>query len=117
MSRWPPPRSVRPAGRGSGALALVRESLHPLTGAPGDHAKLMELIGDKSVVLIGEASHGTHDFYRERAQITRLLIEHKGFNAVAIEGDWPDAHRVHSFVTASGSQDDMDAVADAAADA
>jgi erythromycin esterase-like protein len=50
-----------------------------------------------------EASHGTHDFYRERALITRRLIEEKGFNAVAIEGDWPDASRVHRFVRRSGT--------------
>src|SRR5437868_12462831 len=71
----------------------------------GNHApygQLLDWIGDRSVVLIGEASHGTHDFYRERGQITRLLIEQKGFNAVAVEGDWPDAHRVHHFVTGSG---------------
>src|SRR5436309_13913950 len=64
-----------------------------------NYAPLLDWIGDRSIVLIGEASHGTHDFYRERAQITRLLIEQKGFTAVAVEGDWPDAHRVHRFVT------------------
>ena len=55
-------------------------------------------------MLIGEASHGTHDFYRERALITQRLIEENGFNAVAIEGDWPDAARVHRFVH-GGSKD------------
>src|SRR5207253_1644651 len=47
---------------------------------------------------IGEASHGTHEFYRTRADITERLIEEKGFNAVAVEGDWPDAYRVNRFV-------------------
>jgi erythromycin esterase-like protein len=46
-------------------------------------------------VLIGEASHGTHEFYRDRADITRLLIAEKGFNAVVVEADWPDAYRVN----------------------
>src|SRR5436309_8637343 len=72
-----------------------------------NYAPLLEWIGDKTVVLIGEASHGTHDFYRERAQITRLLIEQKGFNAVAVEGDWPDAFRVHRFAT--GNSNDANA--------
>ena len=63
---------------------------------------LLEWIGNRSLVLIGEASHDTHDFYRERALITRRLIEEKGFKAVAIEGDWPDAYRVHKFVRGTG---------------
>jgi erythromycin esterase-like protein len=53
-------------------------------------------------VLIGEASHGTHEFYRERAQITKRLIVEKGFTAVAVEADWPDAYRVNRFVRGTG---------------
>jgi len=68
----------------------------------------MELIGDASLVLIGEASHGTHEFYRERAQITKRLIKEKGFTAVAVEADWPDAYRVNRYVQGIGS--DADAV-------
>lgn len=59
---------------------------------------LMEEIGDARVVLLGEATHGTHEFYRTRALITRRLIEEKGFRAVAIEGDFPDAARVHRWI-------------------
>ena len=58
-------------------------------------------------MLLGEASHGTHEFYRERAQITKRLIEEKGFTAVAAEADWPDAYRVNRYVR-NGS-DDVDA--------
>jgi erythromycin esterase-like protein len=58
----------------------------------------MELIGDSRFVLLGEASHGTHDFYYTRAQITEWLIEEKGFAAIAVEADWPDAHRVNRYV-------------------
>jgi erythromycin esterase-like protein len=50
------------------------------------------------VVLLGEASHGTHEFYRERARITRRLITEKGFGAVVVEADWPDAYRVNRYV-------------------
>ena len=59
---------------------------------------LFELIGDATVVLLGEASHGTRDFYATRAEITRRLIEQRGFTAVTIEGDWPDAYRVNRYV-------------------
>jgi protein-L-isoaspartate(D-aspartate) O-methyltransferase len=63
-----------------------------------DLAPLMARIGEAGVVLIGEASHGTSEFYRMRDRITRALIEEKGFRFVAIEGDWPDAARVDHYV-------------------
>lgn len=55
-------------------------------------------MGDAHFVLIGEASHGTHEFYKHRAEITKRLLREKGFHAVAAEADWPDAHRVNRFV-------------------
>lgn len=61
-----------------------------------------------SIVLIGEASHGTRDFYAMRADLTRRLIADHGFRAVTLEADWPDAFRVHRYVT--GRSDDRDAV-------
>jgi len=70
----------------------------PLDGSTSDYDDFLTLLGDARFVLLGEASHGTHEFYRERARITRRLIEEKGFGAVAIEGDWPDAYRVNRFV-------------------
>ncbi len=83
---------------------LVRQSAHLLTGSAQDYDPLMDLIGDACFVLIGEASHGTHEFYRERAEITKRLIQEKGFTAVAVEADWPDAYRVNRYVR--GSNDD-----------
>src|SRR6059036_1789640 len=80
----------------------VRHAAHPLVGAAQDYDPLLELIGDARFVLIGEASHGTHEFYRERAQITKRLIAEKGFTAVAVEADWPDAYRVNRYVRAVG---------------
>lgn len=82
------------------AVARLAE---PLSTDPRSYDGLMALIGDARLVLIGEASHGTHEFYAERAAITRRLIEEHGFAAVCIEGDWPDAHRVHEFVQGVGS--------------
>ncbi|WPG38873.1 erythromycin esterase family protein [Variovorax sp. EBFNA2] len=84
-------------------LDTLRSAAHRLDGTARDHDALLELIGDAHFVLLGEASHGTHEFYRERAAITRRLIAEKGFHAVAIEGDWPDAYRVNRFVRGTGN--------------
>src|SRR4051812_7734110 len=65
---------------------------------PGDLNVLIDRVGDARVVLIGEASHGTHEFYAWRAQLTRRLIEEKAFSFVAVEGDWPDCARVDAAV-------------------
>jgi erythromycin esterase-like protein len=59
-------------------------------------------------VLLGEASQGTHEFYRARAELTRRLIEEKGFNLVAVEADWPDAYRVNRWVRGMGSDADAE---------
>ena len=63
-----------------------------------DLEPLMQRIGDRRIVLIGEASHGTSEFYRFRARLTRQLIERQGFTFVSIEGDWPDAARIDHYV-------------------
>ena len=87
---------------------LVRDASHPLTGADTDYDPLLEFLGDAHFVLLGEASHGTHEFYRQRAKITKRLIQEKGFTAVAVEADWPDAYRVNKYVRGQG--EDADAV-------
>ena len=79
-------------------IAAISDAASRLTGAPGDFDPLMALVGDARYVLIGEASHGTHEFYRIRAEITKRLIREKGFRAVAVEADWPDAYRVNRYV-------------------
>src|SRR5436305_4217566 len=81
---------------------FVRELALPLSGAANDYDELLELIGDARIVLLGEASHGTHEFYFERAQITKRLIAEKNFTVLAIEADWPDASRVHRYVRGAG---------------
>ncbi len=86
---------------------LLRE-LRPLSGGEDDYEALLERIGDASVVLLGEASHGTHEFYRERARITRRLIEEHGFRGVAVEADWPDAYRVNRYVHGAGEDADAE---------
>ncbi|SCL32640.1 Erythromycin esterase homolog [Micromonospora rhizosphaerae] len=73
----------------------------PLTD-PGDLDVLVDRIGDARVVMLGEASHGTHEFYRWRAELTRRLIAERGFSFVAVEGDWPDCDRVDRSVRCRG---------------
>jgi len=85
----------------------LRMNLHPLHGHASDHDGLIDTIGDARIVLLGEASHGTHEFYRERAALTRRLIIERHFDAVLVEADWPDAYRVNRYVR--GRSDDADA--------
>ncbi|KAA0079520.1 hypothetical protein CIW52_28030 [Mycolicibacterium sp. P9-64] len=84
------------------AADAVRLIALPAPGGVPAPDVLDDLIGDARIVLIGESSHGTHEFYRARADITRWLIEQKGFTGVAAEADWPDAHRVNRFVRGLG---------------
>ncbi len=88
-------------------MGAINRALRPIYDTAGDYDQLLDLIGERRFVLIGEASHGTHEFYRERARITRRLIDERGFTAVAVEADWPDAYRVHRYVT--GRSTDADA--------
>ncbi|MDZ8052989.1 MAG: erythromycin esterase family protein [Aulosira sp. ZfuVER01] len=82
----------------SNLVDAVRRSAYQLTGSTADYDPLMKLIGNARFVLIGEVSHGTHEFYEQRAEITKRLIQEKGFTAVAVEADWPDAYRVNRYV-------------------
>ena len=100
---WPTPGSTRivapPERARPGPVALLREAAEPMPGIEAsDVGSLVERIGSARVVLLGEATHGTSEFYRMRARITRELIEHHGFRVVAIEGDWPDAAQAHRWV-------------------
>ncbi|MBC7471361.1 MAG: erythromycin esterase family protein, partial [Ramlibacter sp.] len=97
-----------PAGSAALLEGLSRD-LIAMPGGPGDHDALLRLIGPARFALLGEASHGTREFYRERAAITRRLIVEKGSTAVAVEADWPDAWRVNRYVR--GLSDDADATA------
>jgi erythromycin esterase-like protein/predicted phosphoribosyltransferase len=93
-------------------LALARrppaarrpETVRPLTGTPSDYDPLVERATAARFVLLGEATHGTEEFYRERAEITKRLVAERGYTAVAVEADWPDAYRVNRFVR--GESDD-----------
>jgi len=86
----------------------IAQAAQPITGAAGDYDGLLDMVGDARFVLLGEATHGTHEFYEQRALITQRLITEKGFNAVAVEADWPDAYRANRYVRGEGN--DTDAV-------
>ena len=85
----------------------IRDVARPLTGKVDDYDPILALVADGPLCLLGEATHGTHEFYRERAEITKQLIKEKGFTAVAVEADWPDAFRVNRYVR--GLSDDASA--------
>ncbi|HJU04064.1 MAG TPA: erythromycin esterase family protein, partial [Nitrospiraceae bacterium] len=84
-------------------VATLTESITPLTGSQADYDPLIAHIGDAAFVLLGEASHGTREFYRERTRITKRLMEEKGFTVIALEADWPDASRVNRYVHHQGT--------------
>src|SRR3979490_371785 len=89
-------------------IKLLRDTAYPLAGSARDYHPLVGRIGEARFALLGEASHGKHEFYRERAEITKRLITEKNFSAVAVEADWPDAYRVNRYVR--GASDDAHAV-------
>ncbi|MGH3462694.1 MAG: erythromycin esterase family protein [Kribbellaceae bacterium] len=89
-------------GQESSLPEVLRSDATPVDDDVPQPEALFDLVGDAHLVLIGEASHGTHEFYAARAAITRLLIERKGFCAVAGEADWPDSYRVNRFVRGRG---------------
>jgi protein-L-isoaspartate(D-aspartate) O-methyltransferase len=104
------------AGAAGVAAAMATERLPTLSDRIADAVEafprledaelgpLLERIGDRRLVLIGEASHGTSEFYRMRARITRELIERRGFTIVAAEADWPDAARIDRWVRGAGDE-------------
>lgn len=94
------------------ALAAVRSAARALSGSADDYDALVEAARGAQFVLLGEASHGTHEFYSARAEITKRLITELGFTAVAVEADWPDAYRVNRYVRSTdGAKDSVDALA------
>jgi erythromycin esterase-like protein len=98
--------------RAAESVDLV-DAAYPLSGASTDYDPLIDLIGNSTHVLLGEASHGTHEFYKARAEITKRLILEKGFNVIGWESDWPDALRINRYVGgASQDQTALEALGD-----
>ncbi len=84
----------------------IRSAAHPIAQVQRNYDSILDLINDAPIVLLGAQTHGTHEFYRVRAEITQRLIEERGFNLVAVEADWPDAYRVNRYIRGIGSDPD-----------
>jgi erythromycin esterase-like protein len=91
-----------PPARQAEVTVAIAAAAEPLRGAPEDYDSLMALIGDNRFVLLGESTHGTQEFYAERARLTRRLIEEKGFTVVVVESNWQDAYDVNAFIHGRG---------------
>ena len=92
----------------NGTVEFVRRVSQPVAPTPSGLQPLLNAIGDARLVLIGEATHGTHEFYEARAELTKLLIEQRGFRFVAVEADWPDAYRANRWVRGLSAERDAD---------
>ena len=87
---------------------VIEAAARPIEGGAHDYDFLLKLIGEARFCLLGEATHGTYEFYRERAEITKRLIKEQGFNVIAVEADWPDAFRVNRYVRGLGDDENPD---------
>ena len=85
--------------------AVIEAAAQSIEGGAHDYDALVNLIANARFCLLGEATHGTHEFYRERAEITKRLIKERGFTAIAVEADWPDAFRVNRYVRGLSDDD------------
>jgi len=86
---------------------IARVAVDAPAGVPAREV-IDRIVGSARIVMVGESTHGTHEFYAARAEITKYLIEQKGFCAVAVEGDWPDAYRVNRYVRGLGEDTSAD---------
>src|SRR5665213_74615 len=78
-------------------ISSIKQWAYPLQ-SKADLKPLFDRISDARIVMLGEASHGTHDYYTWRTRISKRLIEEKGFNFIGVEGDWPDCYRLNRFI-------------------
>jgi len=83
-------------------LGAIRAQAVRLSGEYSDYDALLDAIGERKFILLGEATHGTQEFYRMRAEISRRLIIEKHVDAIAVEGDWPDVYRLNLYVRGDG---------------
>src|SRR5713101_441632 len=84
------------------SVGTVRAVAQQLNGTLEDYDQIVALADYAHYVLLGEATHGTHEFYRTRCEISKRLIREKGFRVVAVEADWPDAYRINRYIRGEG---------------
>jgi erythromycin esterase-like protein len=97
------PSGAVAAAAPQGAAVLLAAAARPISGEADDYRDLLRAAGGTRRVLLGESTHGTHEYYRERGRISEMLIRDHGFNAVAIEGDWTPIRRLNDYVRGLGS--------------
>jgi erythromycin esterase-like protein len=90
------------------AAAVLRQAARPIAGAAVDYDALLEVVGDARFVLLGEDTHGTHEYYRERSRITERLVRERDFSAVILEADFPETERVNRYVRGLGADRSAD---------
>lgn len=100
--------SVTVKSAGSTDTGRIRDAAHAVGGHPSDYDALLSSIGDARIVLLGEDTHGTREFYIERARITRRLIEERGFSGVVIEADWSETRPLRAAVAGQGDASAID---------
>ena len=93
------------ANDSAGLVVRLGAAARPFA-SPDDFTPLIDAIGDARFVLLGEATHGTSEFYTARAELSKRLIAEKGFSFVAVEGDWPDCYRVNRYVKAMANAEE-----------
>jgi erythromycin esterase-like protein len=96
-------RGAQPQVFGPETVAVVRQAAIPIQNRPSDYDALVAGTRGATRILLGESTHGTHEFYRERGRITQRLVREAGVNAIAIEGDWSPTYRVNLYVRGLGS--------------
>ncbi|HEY6063604.1 MAG TPA: erythromycin esterase family protein, partial [Chitinophagaceae bacterium] len=89
--------TTQPQADEGNIISLISDKAYPLM-EQADLQPLFDRIGDAQFVLLGEASHGTHEYYTWRSYITQRLIKEKGFDFIAVEGDWPDCYRLNRYI-------------------
>lgn len=87
-------------------VSVITDAAMPLAHNDNKYDALLDKIGDARFVLMGEATHGTQEFYQARIEISKQLIEKKNFMAIAIEGDWPDVYHIHRYIQGIGHKRD-----------
>lgn len=93
------PAAASGAAQDRALARAIQRIAHPLTGEAADYDRLIQRIGDARIVMLGEDTHGTHEFYLERARITQRLISEQGFGGVVIEADWSEVAGLRDFLT------------------
>src|SRR5215216_4944691 len=86
------------------AVAHIKDKSHKINGKKNLDL-LIDKIGDARIVMLGEASHGTHEFYTWRTYVTQQLIRKTGFDFIAVEGDWPDCYRINQYIKGEAAEE------------